>query len=123
MSPEAKTAAACKDVPFERLIAVTPGRFRQSDPDGIDVEIERALAAGGEPLGVDRCFTFLVSSDGSRHRVRHVWTAPGIASDTEVIRQIMQEVFSWVGAKMLRHDDTVINRLDGLPPEASRELA
>ena len=95
---------------FERLIADVSGRFLQSDPEAIDAEIQRALAAIGEALGVDRCFTFLVSADGSGHRVRHVWTAPGIAADPRVVGQVMQDAFPWVGAKMLRHDDIVVNR-------------
>ncbi len=111
------------EIPFERLIADISGRFLQSRPDAIDAEIERALAALGAVLRVDRCFTFLVSANGSRHRVRHVWTAPGIAPDREVIGQVMQDVFPWVGAKMLRHEDIVINCLDELPSEANLELA
>ena len=111
------------EIPFERLIADMSGRFLQSGPDAIDAEIERALAALGAALIVDRCFTFLVSAGGSGHRVRHVWTAPGIAPDRKVIGQVMQDVFPWVGAKMLRYEDIVVNCLDELPSEATLELA
>lgn len=109
--------------PFERLIADISGRFLQSDAESTDAEIEHALAAIGESLEVDRCFTFLASRNGSRHRASHVWTGSGIAPDQEVIGQVMQDAFPWVGAKMLRQEDIVINRLEELPPEAKREMS
>jgi len=107
---------------FEHLIAEISGRFLQSDLEAIDTEIEQALAAIGEALGVDRSFTFLVSPDGTEHRVKHVWNVPGVAPVSEAIGRVVQDSFPWISTMMLRHEDIVIHRLDELPPKANREL-
>lgn len=108
---------------FENLLAEIASRFAALRPDEFDDTVTTTLGRVGKFLGVDRCFIFILSDDGTHHRVAHVWTDSGIPQDDVVIGTLVQEGFPWVGDRMLDREDIVVNRLDDLPPDAGKELS
>lgn len=112
-----------EQVAFEKLIAGISGRFVNLDPNRFDQEVNRTLAEIGGFMEVDRCFTFILDEVSAEHRVAHLWTFAENADDPVVIGTVVQQGFPWVGARMLRGEDIIINRLQDLPPEAGTELS
>ena len=110
-------------VEFEDLIAQIASRFAVLEPDEFDGAVTTTLGRIGTFLGVDRCFIFVLSGDGTQHRVTHVWTERDIPGDDVVVGTVVQQGFPWVGARMLNREKIVINRLEELPSEAGRELS
>jgi transcriptional regulator with GAF, ATPase, and Fis domain len=119
---DAPRASLDDGVRFEKLLAELSGRFMTLDPDDLNTEIERALGAAGDYMGVDRSFVFVPSEDGARHQVTYIWTADQIAPDPEIIGTIIQDAFPWLIEKMMRREDIIVNDPGDLPEEAHREL-
>ena len=106
---------------FEKLVAEMSARFMILDPSDLDVEIERSLAAAGQFMGVDRCFVFQLSEDGSEYRVSHMWTADRMAPDSDVIGLIVRERFPWLVDNIKSRVDIIVPDSKALPEEAFRE--
>lgn len=106
---------------FEILVAEMSARFMTLDPGDLDVEIERSLAAAGQFMGVDRCFVFQLSEDGSEYQVSHMWTADRVAPDSDVIGLIVRERFPWLIENIESRIDIIVSDTDALPEEAFRE--
>lgn len=62
---------------------------------------------------------FLLGRDRDRphHHVAHVWTAHQTPDDPVVIGTVVQEDLPWVGAKMSRNEDVVVDWVPDMPPE------
>ncbi len=96
---------------FEELIAEVSARFITLPPGEVEAEITRTLAKIGVFIKSDRCFIFLPIGDGTRHRVAQMWTQETVPQDPVAIGLVVQEEFYWVGAKMSRREDVIINAL------------
>lgn len=132
-SAEAKAAVAEKDeavrratelqylADFARLITGLSGRFINVHSDGIDCEINRALAEIGVFAQVDRSYVFQFSADGTRVSNTHEWCAEGIEPGIDRMQDAPVEQFAWAMTKFKRGEVLYITDVAAMPPEAAEE--
>lgn len=112
-------------VRFETLMAEVSSRLMTLPPGEPGRELVKVLEQIGRFMGADRAFVFLLSRDEAHphHHVAHIWTADRIPDDPVVVGTVVQKDFPWVGSKMSRNEDVVVDLVSDLPLEADRERA
>ncbi|MBW1696406.1 MAG: PAS domain S-box protein [Deltaproteobacteria bacterium] len=115
-------AALRKRAEFEFLITMISTKFINLRPEEIDLGIEQALKAIGEFDGVDRCYLFLRSEDGTKVSNTHEWCADGIEPQLDRLKDLPIETFPWWADRFLnKHEAVHIPSVDALPSEAQAE--
>jgi diguanylate cyclase (GGDEF)-like protein/PAS domain S-box-containing protein len=90
--------------------------------EDFDTQVNRALAAVGQSLGISRCSLFLDSADGLTTSKTHEWCADGVQSQLEHLRDIPYSGMpSW---RALLEDKTVsaVNDIECLPADIKNAL-
>jgi PAS domain S-box-containing protein len=101
---------------FETLLAEVSSRFINLRPDEIDREIEQALRAFCELLGIDLALLWR-RSDGvpDVYAPTHVYCVPGVVLPSEPMHQ---EDYPWCKQQMFAGRVFSVTSLDDLPAEA-----
>ena len=115
--------AASSAQSFEGLLASLSNWCLNLDTEEFARDLEMVLGAVGEFMDADRCYIFQLSDDGDYHHVTHLWIDERVDVDHDVVGVVVKDVFAWLNAMMLRHENIVINEQPDLPAEAQAELA
>jgi len=108
---------------LDALIVRISTEFINLPPEEIDAGIDRALAAIGSFVQVDRAYVFLYHDQGRLVSNTHEWCAPGIVPEKDNLQNLdLQVLFPWFAAQM-QTQVCCISRVADLPPEAQAEKA
>jgi diguanylate cyclase (GGDEF)-like protein/PAS domain S-box-containing protein len=117
---EAEEALRCL-AEFERLITTISAGFIDVAPGEIDAEIDDALRAIGEFVGVDRSFVFLFSRDGAKMDNTHEWCAEGVEPQRDNLKGLPVGDLPWVMRRLRTLEAIHVPSVDDLPVQASAE--
>lgn len=110
---------------LERLIARLSTRFISASAEGVDDQIERALADLGRFIGVGRSYVFLLRGEGPlEHRMMdntHEWCAPGVASQQDELQDVPCAAVGWWMDQLEQRGEVNISDVAALPSEAAPE--
>ena len=106
---------------FESGLANISCRFINLQLDEMDRETDRVLGEITALMQADRSFIFELDESGTKHQVTHLWGHTSGPDDPVVVGVAVQEGFPWVGAKMLRREEIIVNDIEALPSDADRE--
>lgn len=109
---------------FEQLITNISTRFISLDPVEVDRAMIAALQSIGKFAGVDRCYVFLLSDDGTMIDLVYDWTVDGEDLQPAELRRVPTTAWPWLMEMLRRFEVVHIPRVADLPPEAhvEREL-
>jgi PAS domain S-box-containing protein len=108
-------------VRFEDLIMNISTHFIGLATHEIDSGINHALQRIGEFSGVDRSYVFLFSDDLAKMDNTHEWCAEGIEPQSDNLKGLSTDKFSWHIEKFRLFETLHIPRIADLPPEAGAE--
>jgi len=108
-------------VEFQRLVNDISTRFISLAAHETDAGINRALELIGRFEGVDRCFVFQFSDDGTSLNYTHEWCAEGMASELGRLSGFQRERAHWWMEKLQKYETITVSRLDDLPASAHAE--
>lgn len=108
-------------VEFQRLVNDISTRFISLAAHETDAGINRALELIGTFEGVDRCFVFQFSDDGTSLNYTHEWCAEGMASELGRFSGFQRERAHWWMEKLQKYETITVSRLDDLPASAHAE--
>ncbi len=108
---------------LQRLVTEISTRFIRTPPEGVDAEIDRALAEVGQFTGVQRCYVFQFR-DGTRLMDNtHEWCAAGVAPYLAQLQGVPVERFPWFARQILAREVVYVPDVAHLPPSAAAERA
>lgn len=108
-------------IKLEKLIALISADFIKVDSEDIDQIINRAMQMIGDFVGADRSYVFLLHDDNEFMSNTHEWCADGIEPQIDNLQMIPSNTYPWWMDKLYRYENIYIERVDALPPEASKE--
>ena len=99
-------------------------RFAGLTDHDLDNGINASLASIGEHVAVDRCYLFMVSTDGTVVRNTHEWCASGISPEIDNLQDLPFETISWWKPRLEEGDSIYIPCVLELPDtrRAERDL-
>ena len=110
-------------VDFEKLLGDLSASFIRASVEEIDYEIERWLQRIVLALDVDRGTVMQIDpADGALYST-HQWAREGVSAPNRGVKTNVALFFPWLAGKVLSGELVVYSRPEGLPPEASNELA
>ncbi len=108
---------------FQDLVATISTDFVNTPIEEADGAIHRALERIGHFFEADRTYIFRFSDDERFMDNTHEWCAPGVAPQSDRIRQVPLETYSWCTDYIRRQEPLHIPDVETLPPKAANELA
>ncbi|MBD3298162.1 MAG: PAS domain S-box protein, partial [candidate division Zixibacteria bacterium] len=108
---------------FQQIVTDISKGFVQTTSDQIDEVIDRALAAIGQFMGVDRSYVFLYAPDGSTMTNTHEWCAEGINTQVHELQQIPMATFPWTLRPIRAGNVLYVPRVCEVPDSAAMERA
>jgi two-component sensor histidine kinase len=112
-----------QQVAMETLVAEISTGFIRVGSEGLDGQIDLALARIGTHTGVDRSYLFRLSPDGRLMCNTHEWCAPGIEPHIERLQGHPVEAFRWSMQWLGRGEVFHVADVSALPEEAAAERA
>lgn len=106
---------------FETLITTISTNFINMPVDKIDAEISQALQLIGEFVGVDYCYVFLLSADGTTVSNTHSWRQKGVKDPIARLQELPVESFPGLRAKLSQFETVYIPSVAKMAPEMSGE--
>ncbi|MDY6804044.1 MAG: PAS domain S-box protein [Cyanobacteriota bacterium] len=106
---------------LERLLASISTQFINLSLPQLDSAIELALQGMGEFEGVDRCYLFQFSDDGSLLSNTHEWRANGIEPQIASLQDIPCDAVPWVMEKLKAFEVVYLPRVAEMPEAAKAE--
>lgn len=120
---ERAAAELTRQVAMETLVAELSTAFVRVGAEGVDGQIDLALARIGEHTGVDRSYLFSLSPDGRLMCNTHEWCAPGIEPQIDRLQGHPVEAFRWSMQWLARGEVFHVPEVSALPEEAAAERA
>jgi len=114
-------AALSRRLETEKLVTSISAQFINVRPESLDQAISMSLQRIGEFSGVDRCYLFQLSADGSTMDNTHEWCMPGIEPQIDALQGLPVEKFSYSMSKMLAGETFHVPQVADLPAEAGQE--
>jgi formate hydrogenlyase transcriptional activator len=105
---------------FERLLTDLSSRFVHLAPDQVDLEIESAMQAICEVLGLDRCTLAKHDEAARRFHLSHKWAAAGIHPMPDFIPD---EAIPWISATIRSGNVVQFSSLNDIPEGAAPDRA
>ncbi|MCK0163575.1 bacteriohemerythrin [Marinobacter sp. S6332] len=103
------------------LISDFASDFMTSAPEEFDTVIERALQRGGEYMGADRTYIFLVDDNREYMSNTHEWCAAGISPEIDNLKNIPSNLVPWWWQQLSSTGYVLVPEVSGMPPEAHAE--
>ena len=110
-------------VDFENLLGDLSAAFVRVSVEDIDDEIERWLQRIVLAMDVDRGNVVQVDPVDGVYYTTHQWGREGVITPDKGRKVNSLQLFPWLTGKIISGEMVVLSRLEGLPPEASVDLA
>lgn len=108
---------------FENLLGDLSAAFVRVSVEEIDDEIERWLQRIVLAMDVDRGNVVQVDPVDGVYYTTHQWGREGVITPDKGRKVNSLQLFPWLTGKIIAGETVVLSRLEGLPPEASVDLA
>jgi PAS domain S-box-containing protein len=106
---------------MEELIAAIAHRFISTAAGEIAGELRRALGKIGEFTGADRCMITLLSEDAGSIEETYEWCPDRADPIDYYLTGTSVAGFQWLVPMMIKGEQVIVPRLEGLPPGAVAE--